>query len=384
MNRVKNIEKAEETARRATARFDALLDAAVDAIIVIDSRGAIEAFSRAATEIFGYALHEVAGKNVNMLMPDPYRHEHDDYIQNYLQTGNAKIIGIGREVSARRKDGSVFPIDLAVGEVHDGSEMRFVGIIRDISARKASELEMRQQRERLAHVTRLSTMGEMAAGIAHEVNQPLTAIATYSNASRRMLASSDADLPELSDLLEKISAQAIRAGEVIRRLRRFLKKREGEYETLSLNELVHDIAALAEVDARHHNVKLIIETGEEDVLVLVDAVQIQQVLLNLVRNGIEAMATEDHADKSVSIRLISDSANARVEVIDRGQGIEDSMRDRLFTPFQTTKSFGMGMGLTISRSIIKAHKGMLAFKDNPGGGSIFYFELPVTKGDLAE
>lgn len=278
----------------------------------------------------------------------------------------------------------MFPIDLAVGEVHDGSEMRFVGIIRDISARKASELEMRQQRERLAHVTRLSTMGEMAAGIAHEVNQPLTAIATYSNASRRMLASSDADLPELSDLLEKISAQAIRAGEVIRRLRRFLKKREGEYETLSLNELVHDIAALAEVDARHHNVKLIIETGEEDVLVLVDAVQIQQVLLNLVRNGIEAMATEDHADKSVSIRLISDSANARVEVIDRGQGIEDSMRDRLFTPFQTTKSFGMGMGLTISRSIIKAHKGMLAFKDNPGGGSIFYFELPVTKGDVAE
>lgn len=363
---------------QAEGRFAALMEAIVDAIIVIDGDGSIREFNRAAIGMFGYRPGEVIGKNVSMLMPEPFRSDHDRYIGNYLQTGKAKIIGIGREVKALRKDGSIFPIDLSVGEVRGGDDPQFVGIIRDISARKAAELEAREQRERLAHVTRLSTMGEMAAGIAHEVNQPLTAIATYANAGERMLAAADPDLPRLASVLEKLGAQAFRAGEVLRRLRSFVRKREGQYELVSVNELARDTTMLAEVDSHHHRVELKLEMCEGDPKILADTVQIQQVILNLVRNAIEAAATRSADERIVLVRLQNPGDSVIVEIIDRGAGLEPSVSENLFMPFQTTKESGMGLGLSISRSIIEAHKGTLSHRENPEGGMIFYFELPVS------
>ncbi len=379
MDQADSHESEASEGHQADGRFDALMEAAVDAIVLIDARGTILEFSRAATEMFGYSSQEVIGKNVSILMPQPYRSEHDQYIQKYLETGNARIIGLGREVEAQAKSGRVFPVDLAVGEVGGKSSARFVGIIRDITARKASELEMREQRERLAHVTRLSTMGEMAAGIAHEVNQPLTAIATYSNASRRMLKTGNPALSELEELLDKISAQALRAGEVIRRLRGFVKKRAGVFTLTSVNELVQEIAELAEVDADHHRVALVLKLCSKNPIILADEVQIQQVLLNLIRNAIEAVAPMDIANRVVAIKITQDEDRARVEVVDRGPGIDAAVARNLFLPFQTTKDSGMGLGLSISRSIIEAHKGELGFRKNPKGGTIFHFDLPLTR-----
>lgn len=358
-------------------RFDALMEAIVDAIIVIDKKGAIREFNKAAITMFGYEPAEVIGKNVSILMPEPYQSAHNSYIRNYLQTANAKIIGIGREVQALRKDGSVFPIELAVGEVSDENPSRFVGIIRDISERKANEMEAREQRERLAHVTRLSTMGEMAAGIAHEVNQPLTAIATYANAGVRMLAAREPDLSGLAGVLEKLSNQAFRAGEVIRRLRRFVKKREGQYEFVSVNALAHETTQLAEVDSRYHDVELSLEICKGEPKILADAVQIQQVILNLVRNAIEAADASTGGDRKVLVRIMRDEKTVRIEIIDRGTGLDANVSENLFMPFQTTKESGMGLGLSISRSIVEAHKGVLAYRENPGGGAIFYFDLPI-------
>lgn len=376
MNDGQPTNRGAEAAEPVDGRFDALMEAAVDGIVLIDERGQIEEFSRAACELFGYTREEVLGRNVNVLMPEPYRAEHDHYISNYLESGEPKIIGIGREVQARRKDGTVFPVDLAVGEVKEASKVRFVGIIRDVSARKRAELEMREARERLAHVTRLSTMGEMAAGIAHEVNQPLTAIATYSNAGRRMLGAAQPNAEELTEMLEKISAQALRAGEVIRKLRSFVKKRSSEYEQVDLNALVGECATLAEVDARHHDVALHITLDPAPLLVLADAVQIQQVLLNLVRNAIEAVASANKKERLVRILTSGDGQLARVAVLDNGPGVPDEVLNHLFEPFQTTKESGMGMGLSISRTIIQAHAGVLKYARDDDGTSRFYFEVP--------
>lgn len=366
-------------------RFDALMQAAVDGIVLIDSQGIIEEFSRAACKLFGYEREEMLGRNIKVLMPEPYRAEHDQYISNYLNSGQPKIIGIGREVEAKRKDGSVFPVDLAVGEVKEGANIRFVGIIRDISARKAAELEMREQRERLAHVTRLSTMGEMAAGIAHEVNQPLTAIATYSNASKRMIKADKPKLQELTELLDKISTQALRAGEVIRRLRSFVKKRSSEYEQVDLNTLVNESATLAEVDARHHKVALRITLADAPLLVLADTVQIQQVLLNLVRNAIEAaVAVTAAEERRVEIVTSGSDQSACVEVLDNGPGLDQEILANLFQPFQTTKETGMGMGLSISRTIVQAHAGVLKYRPGANQGSCFFFELPRIQPEHAQ
>lgn len=369
----------EELRQSSDGRFDALLEAIVDAIIVINADGVIEEFSAAATRMFGYEREQVIGQNVSILMPEPYRSNHDDYIANYVRSGDAKIIGLGREVKGLRKDGTIFPIELAVGEVKDNVAPKFVGIIRDISDRKAAELEAREQRERLAHVTRLSTMGEMAAGIAHEVNQPLTAITTYANAGERILGAKAPDLESLRSILSKLSAQALRAGEVIRRLRSFVSKREGQYEVLPINAIANETVILAEVDSRHHDVQLRLEPSPDSPRVLVDAIQIQQVILNLIRNAIEAVASAEGANRCVTIRVSELTDTARVEIIDQGAGLAAGVYKNLFMPFQTTKDSGMGMGLSISRSIVEAHQGSLSYRKNPSGGAIFYFDLPLAE-----
>jgi two-component system, LuxR family, sensor kinase FixL len=495
--------------RQEGLEYRAILDAAVDAIIVVDHHGTIQEFSRAAQRIFGYEREEVLGRNVRELMPEPFRAEHDGYMDRYMTTGVPRIIGIGREVSARRKDGSVFPCDLAVGRVQGLDPPRFVGFIRDITARKdaqeqlqRSEAELRlaqelanlgnyvmhaesgnedyyspqlhrilgvepgdpaivreeylgrwvhaadRQRvaeafartdtgrsaldieyrvvlrdgrirhlhhlaqavtdeagrvtkyigtihditdrrhaedearvlqERLTHFSRLSTMGEMAAGLAHEINQPLSAIATYARASQRLIRQPDADLDDVVAALEQINAQALRAGEVIRRLRNFVKNREVKREPVDCARLLEDLRTLAETGARLHNIRLRLDCEDALPMVYADPIQLQQVVLNLVRNAIDAMseAPEDRREVLLLTRRTPEG-EVEVTVADHGTGLAPEATEHLFNPFFTTKPTGTGLGLAISRSIVRAHGGRLWHTPNDDCGVRFHFTLPVS------
>ena len=489
--------------------FRALLDAAVDAIIVVDHHGTIEEFSHAAQRLFGYAPDEIIGRNVRDLMPEPYRREHDGYMHRYMSTGEARIIGTGREVRAQRKDGSTFPCDLAVGHVRGVDPPRFIGFISDITARKESEERLRRSetelqlaqelanlgnyvmhidagtqdyyspqlyrileikdgdpmvardeflgkwvhpadrqrvieslarmdtgqapldieyqvvlqggsvkhlhhiaqamltpdgsvlkhvgtihdvtdrrraedearvlQERLTHFSRLSTMGEMAAGLAHEINQPLAAIATYAQASQRLIRQPGHDIDDVLAALEQINAQALRAGEVIRRLRNFVKNREVKREPVNCSRLLEDLRTLAETDARLHNIRLRLDCEEPLPTVYADPIQLQQVILNLVRNAIDAMseAPEDRREVVLTTRMAADR-EVEITVTDHGTGLAPEATEHLFNPFFTTKSSGTGLGLAISRSIVRAHGGRLWHTPNDVCGARFHFTLPVS------
>ena len=635
----KNEVPAPPDAARIEHRLRAMLDAAVDAVVVIDHEGRIDAFNRAAERLFGYRASEIIGQSVSALMPEPYRSAHDGYLQAYLRTGQARIIGIGREVTAQRRDGSVFPASLSVGEVPGARPPRFIGFIHDITARKAAldalrrerdraqsyfelaqvmllavdddgriarinskgceilgytegelvgrdwfeqcvpeprreaartafrefldgmrelpdvaeatvvtrdgslklimwratlirdergrpsgvlssgedvterrgaeealqrsesllrsaqsiaklgnyevyvpagpaywseqtfeilgldradgpvpidsfvatcvhpddrervqrelqrafnesgtfdleyrivrpdgtsrdvhsrarfepsadgesivvtgtlhditdrklaEEELRQGQERLTHVGRLATMGEMATGLSHEINQPLTAIATYAQAAVRMIDGiAGLEPAELREPLVQITNQALRAGEVIRRLRTFVKNRATHTETLDLNQLIEELRVLADPDARVNDVRLIITLAPTLPAVSADPVQIQQVLLNLVRNAIDATLEAPAAPREIRVETSAAADGVEVAVIDRAGGISAAVADQLFNPFFTTKAAGTGLGLAISRSIIRAHRGKLGHRPTPGGGSTFFFTLPPLPG----
>jgi two-component system sensor kinase FixL len=500
---------ARQTRSRQGLEYRAVLDAAVDAIIVIDHLGTIQEFSQAAQRVFGYVPEEIIGRNVRELMPEPWRSEHDGYLQRYQETRAPHIIGIGREVRARRRDGSVFPCDLAVGRVQGMEPPRFIGFIRDITARQEAEEQLRRSeaelrlaqelanlgnyvmhadgsgpdyfspqlyrilglephdrglvreeflgkwvhpsdrkrvvvefarmeagkssldleyqvvlrdgtvkhlhhltqavfgadgrlqkyvgtihditdrrraedearmlQERLTHFSRLSTMGEMAAGLAHEINQPLSAIATYAQACQRLIRQPDLEIEDVLAALEQINAQALRAGEVIRRLRNFVKNREVKREPVDCARLLEDLSTLAETDARLHNIRLRIDCHEPLPTVYADPIQLQQVVLNLVRNAIDAMtdAPEDQREVVLTTREVADG-EVEIVVADRGTGLAPEATEHLFNPFFTTKASGTGLGLAISRSIVRAHGGRLWHTPNDGCGVRFHFTLPVS------
>ncbi len=361
--------------------FHALLNAAVDAIIVINSQCVIMEFNPAAEKMFGYRRAEVLDRNIAILMPFS-ESEHNHFVNTYLKTGVAKIIGAGREVMVLHKDGHQFPIELSVGESNNNGNdtvgadntsgnqgnTTFIGIIRDISYRKrteaalrAKEREISEQREKLAHVARIGAMGEMATGIAHEINQPLTAIANYSQACKRLVKCEEPNTSALIDALDKIDAQAQRAGEVIRRLRRFITKRDSELEQVDPVKIIEDALALVEVDAKLHGQCISTDIAPSLPFVTVDPIQIQQVLLNLIRNGLEAcqnLNSEQNSEQpcpAITIRAhLLNPESLRIAVEDRGCGLPDKNAEDVFNPFFTTKQSGMGMGLSISRSIITA------------------------------
>jgi two-component system sensor kinase FixL len=374
-----------EVAKGASAQVEAVLSAAVDAVIVIDQTGRIELVNSSTERIFGRTAEEMIGQNVSTLMPEPYRSDHDSYLDNYLRTGRAKIIGIGREARGLRKDGTEFPLDLAVGEIapFDGRR-RFLGIVRDISTRKATERQLEEARERLAHVARISTMGELASGIAHEVNQPLTAIATYANACRRILQDGRTDDPDLIEGLAQISEEARRAGEIIHRLRDLVRRRPTERKAAAINAVVSDVIRLAGVDTRQHDVRLEVEFHDPLPAVQIDVVQIQQVVLNLIRNATDAMENTEPERRIVRVRTFpTGKREIQIDVSDNGIGLPSDTAE-LYNPFFTTKATGIGLGLSISRSIVGNHGGRLWYSANPGGGTTFHFTLPVALGEPHE
>jgi two-component system sensor kinase FixL len=501
--------RVRRTSTRSDLEFRALLDAAVDAVVVINHLGIVEEFSLAAERMFGYAAEEVVGHNVKLLMPEPFHGEHDAHLERYDKTRVTRIIGVGREIVSLRKDGTTFPCELAVGRVadvepphyvgfirdltsrkeaeeqlkrseaelrvaqalanlgnyvlhprgdgpdyfsaqlyrildlpldgpivprgellekwvhpsdrarvldafrcldagegpidieykavlrdgrmrhlhhiaqavtdEDGAILKHIGTIRDITDRHHAEVETRQLQERLTHFSRLSTMGEMAAGLAHEINQPLSAIATYSQACQRLLRQTEPDIPDIVAALEQINAQALRAGEVIRRLRNFVKNREVKREWVNCERLLDDLRTLAETDARLHNVHLRIDADAGLPAVHADSIQLQQVVLNLVRNAIDATieCPEDRREIVLMARG-SGEGDIQITVADRGSGLTPDAEEQLFNPFFTTKASGTGLGLAISRSIIRAHGGRLWHTSNGPVGTCFHFTLPAS------
>jgi two-component system sensor kinase FixL len=362
--------------------FQAIMDAAVDGVVLIDHRGRIQAFSRAAERLFGYSAAEVLGANVSMLMPEPDCSAHDGYIARFVATRVPHIIGRGREVEARRKDGSLFPVFLSVGTVEASEPPRFVAFVQDISFRRRAEEDTHRLQERLTHVSRLATVGEMSAGIAHELNQPLTAVANYAQACDRLLGLPDPDIEEIREALKQITSQAVRAGDIIRRLRALARHDVTKREPTDINLLVSELSELIQLDAKTHDVQYKPDLAARLPQVEVDRAQVQQVILNLVRNAIEALGETTRTPRQVTLRT-QDKADGTVEiaVCDNGPGVSQSIAARLFDPFCTTKTHGTGLGLAISRTIIKSHQGTLDYRPNTPCGACFTVRLPLTVQD---
>jgi two-component system sensor kinase FixL len=366
------------------AHLRSILDTVPDAMIVIDEKGIMTSFSTAAERLFGFTAAEAIGRNVKELMPAPYREAHDGYLNRYLDTGERRIIGIGRVVVGERKDGSTFPMELAVGEMHSGDRRYFTGFVRDLSERQKTEARLQELQSELVHISRLTAMGEMASTLAHELNQPLSAITNYLKGSIRLVEAAGDKAATLRDSLGKASDQAIRAGQIIRRLRDFVSRGESERQTENLSKLIEEASALALVGAKELGVRFRMQFAPEADLVWVDRVQIQQVLLNLMRNSVDAMADMPRRDLTIATRSLAGEM-VEISVTDTGPGIAPEIADQLFQPFVTTKRTGMGVGLSISRTIVDAHGGRLWAEPNPEGGTIFRFTLrAVSDKDSAD
>src|SRR6186713_19399 len=497
----------------------ALLEVTFDAVVIMDGRGRILAFNRSAEEMFGYRAHDAVGRNVAMLMTAMDRASHDEHVKRYLDGGEPRILGKGRDVRVRHRDGSEFSVFLSVGRIPNSNPPQFVGYLHDNSLRRKAlatleherqlnrlyldlaqvmlvatnragavqlvnqralrvlrvdaaqiidcswvdacvapedrgvarnafrallmsgsdepqsceyhvrasdgedrfitwrgvalrdannvatgvmlsgediteqrraETEAHRALERMNNVSRLATMGEMAAGISHELNQPLAAIANYAQACARLLRKPAPDMPEISGALEQISGQALRAGEIIRRIRSLVRNEDVRRETQDINELIREVHGLLASDARVHDGKLELDLAPVLPKVTVDGVQIQQVLMNLVHNAFEAQGTDavrneaarsfDSAGTGFEVRIATrptDAGDVEVSVSDLGPGLPGEVEQKIFEPFFTTKPTGTGLGLAISRSIIKAHEARLGYRANQPRGACFYFVLPA-------
>ncbi|RVK68255.1 PAS domain-containing sensor histidine kinase [Sinorhizobium meliloti] len=371
------IDRTEDVVRARDAHLRSILDTVPDATVVSATDGTIVSFNAAAVRQFGYAEEEVIGQNLRILMPEPYRHEHDGYLQRYMATGEKRIIGIDRVVSGQRKDGSTFPMKLAVGEMRSGGERFFTGFIRDLTEREESAARLEQIQAELARLARLNEMGEMASTLAHELNQPLSAIANYSHGCTRLLRDmDDAVATRIREALEEVASQSLRAGQIIKHLREFVTKGETEKAPEDIRKLVEESAALALVGSREQGVRTVFEYLPGAEMVLVDRIQVQQVLINLMRNAIEAMRHVDR--RELTIRTMpADPGEVAVVVEDTGGGIPEEVTGQLFKPFVTTKASGMGIGLSISKRIVEAHGGEMTVSKNEAGGATFRFTLPA-------
>jgi two-component system, LuxR family, sensor kinase FixL len=358
-----------------SALLRSILDTVPDAMIVIDEFGTVQFFSSAAERLFGYTANEVRGQNVRMLMPLPYRGQHDGYLTRYRDTGERRIIGIGRVVVGQRKDGSTFPMELSVGDASQTGQRLFTGFVRDLTERQQTERRLHELQDGLLHVSRVRSMGQMAAALAHELNQPLTATANYVRAALRLLATPQPNLEHIRQAMNHAVEQTLRSGEIIRRMRTFVTRGEVARQAENIAQLIEEASALALIGAKERGVKVLISMDPNLPAVSVDRVQIQQVLLNLIRNALEAMDNCPVRELAITASVQDD--HVLVNVADSGSGISPEVAARLFQPFVTTKTEGMGIGLSVCRTIIEAHGGVLWMGPNSGGGCAFRFTLPM-------
>lgn len=366
---------AEEQVRSSENLLRSILSTVPDAMVVIDEAGGIISFSAAAQNLFGYTEEEVIGSNVRMLMPSPDRERHDGYLGRYLDTGEKRIIGIGRIVFAQRKDGTTFPMELSIGEADSGTERLFTGFIRDLTERRETEERLESLQSELIHVARVSAMGTMASTLAHELNQPIAAIANYVEAVRDQLENPSPDeFPMMREALDDTGREALRAGHIVRRLRDFVARGEVEKTVEPLPALINEGSVLGLIGTREMGIEVMFDLDPYASPVIVDRVQIQQVIINLIRNACEAMG--DSSERRLSIKSQADRPGfVCVTVADTGPGIAPDIADQLFTAFVSSKSDGMGLGLSICRTIVEANGGQIWMLPREGGGTEFHFTL---------
>ena len=358
--------------------FDALMDAAVDAIIIIDAAGLIRRFNRSAENMFGYREADVIGDNVKLLMPEPHHGNHDAYLSQYAATGFAQVIGKGREVLGRKQDGSTFPMFLSVGEIRQEGGNRFVGIIKDLSEVRDTQEQVRQLEEQLLHADRLVILGELTAGIAHEINQPLTAIAAYADAGRNIInRRAEPPTGDIESICERIGEQSRRAAEVVQRLRKLVRSGSVSKARHDINQIIRNTLLLFEFEVKRSNTELNFYPIASLQPLYVDEIHIQQILVNLVKNSLDAISLAGQQDGRIEIRVRKVATDVFISVTDNGPGVPAQNRSRLFESFFTTKPKGVGLGLSICKTIAGAHGGSLKYSQPKKGGCRFTLSLPL-------
>lgn len=362
------------------AMLNSIFNVAIEGIVTIDESGTIISVNKAVISLFGYSQKELLGANVSILMPLPHKNQHDTYIKNYLDTNQAHIIGKVREVEGQHKNGTILTLDLSIAEFTIDHQRYFTGMLHDVTERKHKEIEHKKHLAELAHVTRLGLMGEMASGIAHEINQPLTAVSAYSQACLKLIENEKFNLIVLTEILQKINTQSLLAGQIIHRLRDLVSPKEIQKSKVDINELIHEAVDLCSCDSKQAAISVTFKLATLPPL-FIDAVQIEQVLLNLIKNGFDALRqTSEKLPRKLGIQTyLNNDHNVEIRIKDFGPGLDKAEQANIFTPFYTTKKTGMGMGLSISRSIVEAHHGTLKFNSKKGLGTTFYFILPIHK-----
>jgi two-component system sensor kinase FixL len=362
------------------SQLQAILDAATDAVILIDHGGRILVVNRATERLFGWSADELLGSDVSMLMPEPDRSAHATYMARFLATGIPHVIGTGRDIQAQHRDGACFPARLSVGQVAGADPPQFVGFIHDLSDRVREADDARRMSERLMQVSRVATMGEMAAGIAHEVNQPLTAISNYATAAERLMGFDEPDIEEVQLALREITAEAQRAGGIIRRMRRLVRTNGEDAQRTLVPELIEELRGVCLADARANDTSLRFELQADLPELLIHRVQITQALLNLVRNAIESLAADPPGAREVVITARrGNGGDCEIVVCDNGPGVAPQILDRMFDPFRSTKPNGTGLGLPMSQTIVQAHGGKLRHEPGEPRGARFVLTIPAAE-----
>jgi PAS domain S-box-containing protein len=349
----------EEQLRASEARWRAVIESAVDGIVVIDASGRIESFNRGATRLFGYEESEVLGANVNLLMPSPYREEHDGYLARYLREGQARVIGIGREVTGRKKDGSTFPLHLSVGEMTVEGDRKFTGILHDLSSRVRLEEQLREQ-------AALARIGEMAAVIAHEVKNPLAGIRGAIQVIGGRLPPDSPDAAITREIVSRIDELS----EQMKELLLFSRPPQPHPSLVDLAGLAMMTATLYGADPSASRVS--VDVQGDSPLIHADAALLKIVLVNLLLNATQAMKGQG----TIQVTIATAGMEAVVSVSDAGPGIPPEVREKIFTPFFTTKSRGTGLGLAIARRLVEAHRGTISVDCPAQGGTLVRVALP--------
>ncbi|WP_066779997.1 PAS domain-containing sensor histidine kinase [Sphingomonas sp. CCH5-D11] len=360
------------------AQLLSILETVPDAMVVINESGQILSFSRTAEQLFSYTAQEVIGRNVSLLTPEEHTGQHDGYMGRYLATGEKRVIGRTRLLTARAADGREIPVELRVGEANTAGERLFTGFIRDISQRLEHEERLNTLRSELTHLSRLGAMGEMAAGLAHELNQPLAASVNFV-ATASLLLKEGAEPQSVEEMLELARSQALRAGEIIRRLRDFVARHDAEVRAEPVEETLQDAMALVLVGQKQLDVNVRYDLDPAAALMFADRVQVQQVLVNLLRNALEAMRSANTENMTILVQSrVVDPETLEIAVCDNGPGLSPAFLDQMYTPFSSTKGeAGMGIGLSICRRIVESHGGELVGENLPQGGARFRFTLPM-------
>ncbi|MGZ4958374.1 MAG: PAS domain-containing sensor histidine kinase [Methylomonas sp.] len=362
-------------------KLNSIFNAAVEGIITIYLSGEIVSVNNAVENVFGFSKKELIGCNINRIIPVSRQKYQVPYQNSTLGIGFSSMLGKIKEVKGIRKDNTIVPLDISVAKFSIDGTSYLTCIVRDMTARKLQEQRDQEHLDELAYVTRLGLLGEMASGIAHEVNQPLTAIASYSQVCLNLIQRDDYDQAMLFDILKKTNQQALKAGHIIHRMRDFVKSKKIQRSTVDVNDLIYDAVGLCESYLKQNGVTVKLQLKKKIPIIHVDSIQIEQVILNLIRNGVDAlMALPKLMPRNLSIQsTVNRDSNIEIRIKDNGPGIDIAEQKNILTPFYTTKSEGMGMGLSICRSIVEAHDGVLRFNSQPKKGTTFYFTVPMRR-----